>query len=205
MSTQPVWWFGLAIALLGVALMGFVPISGVRVGFTASSLLVSLRRGGDDGVLVLHSGPSLRWGTGDRGVWRKGRKSEQREAASARNNPDYRNGLRLEEPGDRSVHHRRPRTRTEGVQRRRCEGGDDGGNDGGFDGFGLSDRSAACPEPLGELRRASRTPFIRCGTTDSEPSGSGCLGAPEAFLAMPLTLFLVVMLSTTWRRVGWRA
>src|SRR5215211_5104703 len=109
----------------------------------------------------------FKWGTSDRGARRRGRKSEQREAASARNNPDDRNGLRLEEPGDRSVH-RRPRTRTEGVQRRRCEGGNDGGNDGGFDSFGLSDRSAACPEPLGELRRAPRTLFIHRGTTDGE-------------------------------------
>jgi hypothetical protein len=170
---------------------GIVPLSRVRVGFIVSSLISSLRCGSDYGELVPHFGPSLRWGTSDRGTRRKGRKSEQRETASARNNPGDRNSLRLEEPGDRSVH-RRPRTRTEGIQRRRC----DGRNDGGFDGFGLSDRSAACPEPLGELRRASRTPFIRCGTTDSEYSGSGCLGAPDAIPAMPLTPFVAVMLST---------
>jgi hypothetical protein len=35
-------------------------------------------------------------------------------------------------------------------------------------GFGLSDRSAACPEPLGDLKRAPRALFIHCDTTDSE-------------------------------------
>ena len=34
-------------------------------------------------------------------------------------------------------------------------------------GFDLSGRSAACPEPLGDLRRAPRTLFIHCRTTDS--------------------------------------
>ena len=38
-------------------------------------------------------------------------------------------------------------------------------------GFGLSDRSAACPEPLGDLRRAPRALFIHCDTTDSELQG----------------------------------
>jgi hypothetical protein len=177
------------------SISGIVPLSGVRVEFIGSSLLSSLRRGSDDGELVPYLGPSLRWGTSDRGPRRKGRKGEQRKAASARNDPDDRDSLRLEEPGDRSVH-RRPRTRTEGIQRGRCEGGDDGGNDGGFDGFGFSDRSATCPEPLGELRRASRTPFKHCGTTNSEPAGSGCLGTLDAMPAMPLTLFVVVVLST---------
>src|SRR5215218_14571 len=175
--------------------IGIVPLSGVTVGFIASSLLLSLGWGSDSGALVPHFGPFLRRGTSARDTRRKGRKGEQREAASARNTPGDRNSLRLEEPGDRSVHRRLP-TRTEGIQRRRFEGGNDGGFDGGFDGFGLSDHSAACPEPLGELRGASRTLFIHRGTTDGESSGSGCSGAPEAFLAMPLTLFLVVMLST---------
>jgi hypothetical protein len=174
---------------------GIVPLSGVRMGFIASSLLSPLRRGSDDGELVPHFGPSLRWATRDRGARKKGRKGEQRQAASARNTPGGRNNLRLEELGDRSVY-RRLLTRTEGIQRRRCEGGNDGGFDGGFDGFGLSDRSAACPKPLGELRRASRMPFMHRGTTGSEPSESGCSWAPGASLAMPLTLFVVVMLST---------
>ena len=183
---------------------GIVPLSGVRVEYIGSSLHSSLRQGSDDRELAPHFGPSLIWGTSDPGARRKGRKSEQREAASARNNPGDRHSLRLEEPGDRSVH-RRPRTRTEGIQRRRCEGSDDGGNDGGFDGFGLSDRSTACPEPLGELRRASRTRFIHgCGTTDGESSGSGCLEAPDAFLVMPLTRFVVVMLST-YPEASWLA
>ena len=34
-------------------------------------------------------------------------------------------------------------------------------------GFGLSDCSATCPEPLGDLRRAPRTLFMHCRTTDS--------------------------------------
>ena len=38
---------------------GLVPISGVRMGFIASSLLLSLRQGSDDGVLVPHFGPSI--------------------------------------------------------------------------------------------------------------------------------------------------
>jgi hypothetical protein len=154
---------------------GIVPLSVVRVEFIASSLLSSLRRGNDDGESVPHFGSSLRWDTSDRGARKKGTKGEQRVAASARNTPGGGSSLRLEEPGDRSVH-RRPPTRTEGVQRRRCEGV----SDGGFDGFGLSDSSAPCPEPLGELRRASRTLFVCCGTTNSEFSGSGCLGTLAA-------------------------
>jgi hypothetical protein len=149
-----------------------VPLSGVRMGFIASFLPSYLRQGSDDGELIPNFGPSHRWGTSDRGARRKGRKSEQREAASARNNPGDRNSIRLEGPGDRSVH-RRPRTRTEGIQRRHCEGVDDGGNDGGFDDSGLSDRSAACPEPFGELRRVSRLLFIHRGITDSEMQSQG--------------------------------
>jgi hypothetical protein len=154
---------------------GIVPLSGVRVEFIASSLRSSLRRGNDDGESVPHFGSSLRWDTSHRGARKKGTKGEQRVAASARSTPGGGSSPRLEEPGDRSVH-RRPPTRTEGVQRRRCEGV----SDGGFDGFGLSDRLAPCPGPLGELRRISRTLFVCCGTTNSEFSGSGCLGTLAA-------------------------
>ena len=83
---------------------GIVPLSGVRMGFIASAVLSSSRQCSGDGELVPNFGPSLRWGTSDRGAQRKGRKSEQRAATSVRNNPGDRNGLRLEEPGDRSVY-----------------------------------------------------------------------------------------------------
>lgn len=131
---------------------GIVPLSRVRVGFIVSSLISSLRCGSDYGELVPHFGPSLRWGTSDRGTRRKGRKSEQKETASARNNPGDRNSLRLEEPGDRSVH-RRPRTRTEGDQGRYLKGALEGGNDGDFGRTGLGDRSADSARPSGELEQ----------------------------------------------------